>query len=92
MDKFFFDWEKGIIYNYKTLYEEGGDKKRDPWAPIIPEQFNWLAMVDRLANGDITKHDSIYEQNWISCLNLLAYYKARDKYIEYQNKMMKYGK
>ncbi len=49
-------------------------------------------MIDRLAGGDITKHNQIYEENFLNCLNLLAYYKARDRYIEYENKMNKYGK
>lgn len=49
-------------------------------------------MIDRLANGDITKHDEIYRQNWLGCLNILAYYKSRDKYIEYENKMSRNGK
>jgi len=46
-------------------------------------------MVDRLANGDITKHDAIYERNYIECLNLLSYWHERDQYhkqIEEQRK------
>lgn len=52
----------------------------------MPEDLNWIAMVDRLANGDITKHDQIYKTNYIECLNLLAYYYHRDKYIERINR------
>ena len=46
-------------------------------------------MVDRLAGGDITKHDLIYERNYIECLNLLSYWKQRDRFIEDQNKRNK---
>lgn len=43
-------------------------------------------MIDRLANGDITKHETIYEMNYIECLNLLGYYHDKDKFIEAVNK------
>ena len=52
----------------------------------IDSKWSWLAMVDRLANGDITKHDLIYKRNYIECLNLLSYYKERDDYIDEINK------
>jgi hypothetical protein len=42
-------------------------------------------MVDRLSNGDITKHDLVYERNYIECLNLLSFYHERDKYMEQMN-------
>lgn len=32
----------------------------------------WLAFVDRMANGDILKYDSIYEIRYLTCLNKLA--------------------
>ena len=37
-------------------------------------------MIDRLAGGDITKHDMIYDKNYIECLNLLSYYWYKDKF------------
>lgn len=43
-------------------------------------RWSWFAMVEKLANGDITKFDLIYKQNFISCLNLLSYWKERDAY------------
>ena len=52
----------------------------------MPEELNWVAMVDRLANGDITKHDQVYKINYIECLNLMGYWHHRDKYIEQMNK------
>lgn len=52
----------------------------------MPEELNWVAMVDRLANGDITKHEQIYNTNYIECLNLMAYWHHKDKYIEQINR------
>lgn len=39
-------------------------------------------MIDRLSNGDITKHEEIYEKNYIESLNLLSFWHQRDKYQE----------
>lgn len=51
----------------------------------MPDSYKWIAMVDRLANGDITKHDLIYERNWRECLYLLSYYAERDKIDRIKN-------
>jgi hypothetical protein len=52
----------------------------------MPDELNWIGMVDRLTNGDITKHKEVYQTNYIECLNLMAYWHHRDKYIEQVNK------
>lgn len=52
----------------------------------IDSRWNWLSMIDRLSNGDITKHDLIYERNYIECLNLLSYWHEKDAYNEKMNK------
>lgn len=52
-------------------------------------RWSWYAMVDKLADGDITKHEAIYNLNFISCLNHLSYLKekaAEDKRIQEQSK------
>jgi len=51
----------------------------------IDERWGWLSMVDRLSSGDITKHENIYERNYIECLNLLSYWHEKDKYMEQMN-------
>jgi hypothetical protein len=51
----------------------------------IDEKWGWYSMIDRLSNGDITKHDLVYERNYIECLNLLSFYHERDKYMEQLN-------
>lgn len=53
----------------------------------IDKRWGWLAMVDRLSNSDITKHDEIYKRNYIECLNLLSYWHEKDKYFEQQNEI-----
>lgn len=63
----------------------------------IDNKWNWLSMVDRLSGGDITKHDLIYDRNYIECLNLLSYWHEKDKYMEQinqqrQNNLTRYGK
>jgi len=63
--------------------------------------YHWIAMVDKLAGaqmnvtqygstsvgGDITKHEQIYELNYVSCLNTLAFWKAKDQYIDANNNL-----
>lgn len=39
-------------------------------------------MIDRLSMGDITKHDLVYDRNYIESLNLLSFWHQRDKYQE----------
>ena len=51
----------------------------------LDSRWGWVAMVDRLSNGDITKHDLVYERNYIECLNILSYWHERDKYMEQMN-------
>jgi hypothetical protein len=63
----------------------------------MDEKWGWMSMVDRLSNGDITRHDLVYERNYIECLNLLSYWHEKDKYMEEMNKqrqnnIQRYGK
>ena len=39
----------------------------------------WITIVDKLAKGDITKHEKIYTINYINALNMLAHWKEIDK-------------
>lgn len=45
----------------------------------MPDSYKWIAMIDRLSGGDITKHDLIYDRNWRECLYLMSYWAERDK-------------
>lgn len=66
---------------FKGLYSSGGESV-GPSGPTIDSRFTWVAMIDRLSGGDITKHDMIYERNYIECLNLLSYWRERDNYMK----------
>lgn len=48
-----------------------------------------MGMMDRLSNGDPTKHDELYKMNYKYCLTQLLYWKEKDEYIEKINDMNK---
>lgn len=50
-------------------------------------KWNWISMIDKLSGEDFTKHEQIYERNWIECLNFLSYLHERDKYLAQFNKL-----
>lgn len=56
--------------------------------PEWDSKYNWIAMVMRLANDDITKLDAVYEREYIECLNVLSYWKVRDEYNLEVNKRL----
>lgn len=81
--KSFFEWRKNILSQYENLFKSNNNDEETSISdePILPNNFKWLALVDKLAGGDITKFDNIFSQNYISCLNLLSYWKERDDYV-----------
>jgi hypothetical protein len=40
-------------------------------------RWSWFALIEKLANKDITKFDEVTEQNFIMCLNILSYWKEQ---------------
>lgn len=55
-------------------------------------RWSWFAMIERLAGKDITKFEDVVEQNFITCLNLLSFWKeeaAEMKRMEDINKQNK---
>ncbi len=52
-------------------------------------RWGWMSMIDRLSGSDITKHDLIYDRNYIECLNLLSYWHEKDAYMDEMNKQRK---
>jgi hypothetical protein len=86
--QFFFEWEQYINEQYSALFirkDNGGGIA----TVEIDERYTWISMVDRLAGGDITKYEQIYEQNYINVLNILSFYREKDNYIESINKQRK---
>ena len=75
--------------SYEKLFESKSSEGYDPFAPTIDSKWSWLAMVDRLSNSDITKHEEVYNTTYIQALNLLSYWKIKDSYIEQMNKRNK---
>jgi hypothetical protein len=55
----------------------------------LDPKWKWVAMIDRLSGSDITKHDLVYDRNWIECLNLISYWHERDFVIEEHNKKLR---
>lgn len=45
-------------------------------------RWSWFAFIEKLAKGDITKFEEVTNQNFITCLNLLSYWKERDNEIK----------
>lgn len=75
-----------ILDQYSKLMTKDVDGEGEVGTPTIPNKWAYIAMIDRLANGDATKHNDVYEMNFIYCLNILGYYHDRDAYVEQMNK------
>ena len=88
MSLFFFKWREVITYNFSGLFgskkeEEEIDNIMDgPAAPEFDGRWKWFSLIERLANGDITKFEEVYKITYISALNTLSYWKERDDYQE----------
>lgn len=55
-------------------------------SPKIPDEFNWISMIDALANGDITKYEYIYNMKYEECLFNLLYNHHKDRYTNELNR------
>lgn len=49
-------------------------------------------MIERLAGHDITKFDEVCDKNFISCLNLLSYWKEKDSEDKKREDILKQNK
>ena len=45
----------------------------------MEEKFGWYMVLNRIANDDITRHDSIVKKGIIETLNMLSYLIEKDK-------------
>lgn len=57
--------------------EEDGDNDDNGFSP----RWKWFSLIEKMAQGDITKFEEVYKQNFISALNLLSFWKERDEYL-----------
>ena len=46
----------------------------------MDDRWKWVSIVEKLADGDITKFDKVYKVSYISALNTLSYWHERDQY------------
>ena len=73
------------MYNYSALFsgKQDEDEIQDqPSAPKFSERWKWFSIIERLAKGDITKFEAVYDVTYISALNTLSYWHERDQYQE----------
>jgi len=49
--------------------------------------WSYVAMIDRLSQGDITREEQVFEINYIYCLTKLLYWNDRDDYVSKMNKI-----
>jgi len=71
---------------YSNLFTSKRSKSSEIGQIEVNNKYGWLALIDRLSNGDITRHDAVYDMNYVYCLNVLGYWYERDKVIEQENK------
>jgi len=50
--------------------------------PTFSNRWKWFSIIERLAQGDITKFEEVYKIKYITALNTLSYWKERDDYQE----------
>lgn len=49
--------------------------------------WSYVAMIDRLSQGDITREEQVFEINYVYCLTKLLYWNDRDDYVSKMNKI-----
>lgn len=74
-----------IANDYSVLFgrqNEGDELNINNLNTEIPSELKWISFMDRLSGKDITKHDNIYEQNYIYCLSTLTLWYYEDQYYK----------
>lgn len=77
------------LFNSKNIEEE--EEESSVETPEFSGRWKWFSIIERLSSGDITKFEEVYKQTYISCLNLLSYWKEKEDYqerIRRRNEMM----
>ena len=54
----------------------------------MDERYSWIAMIERLAGGDITKFDAVYQMSVEESYYLMEYWKVRDEWTDECNKII----
>ena len=76
------------MFNFSGLFNgvREDELTDEPAAPTFSNRWKWFSIIERLANGDITKFDEVYKVTYITALNTLSYWKERD---DYHNRLQK---
>ena len=72
------------MFNFSALFNplEEEEEINAPAVPKFSDRWKWFSIIERLANGDVTKFNEIYKLTYITALNTLSYWKERDDYQE----------
>ena len=80
-----------LIASYPKLFdtesrevEEATLETKEKKVESFSEHWGWLCVWDSLSNNDITKWGFINDMNVIDLLNILAYYKDKQKHQQEQ--------
>ena len=50
-------------------------------------QYTWLSIIDRFADGDVTKYDEIQERQYLELMSILSYWSLRDEKLEKEKQL-----
>jgi len=56
--------------------------EEDDMEVSFEQAFGWYAVINRLCQDDLTKHETILEKTILEALNQLLYLVEKDKHIE----------
>ena len=57
-----------------------------PALPKFSDRWKWFSIVERLADGDVTKFEQVYEVSYLTALNTLSYWKEKQDYQDRMNR------
>lgn len=81
----FYTWEENLNKRRARLFEPGSGMFG---LPRLDERYAWISMIERLAQGDITKFDDVYQMSVEESYYLLEYWKVRDEWTDDCNKII----
>lgn len=65
---------------YQKLFAGTSNKGSANGAPVMPGGYEWVALLEKLAHGDILKFDAVAETSYTAGLTVLSYWFERDEY------------
>lgn len=77
-----------IEYNYSGLFNKKvtNDENEEEESEGLSSRWRWFSIVERLANGDITKFNEVYKVTYLTALNTLSYWKEKEDVKEMMRK------